>query len=215
MMRVYQHPYGLHCTAQVQWDSKLRTKIHEANLAWLGKVVRPGKAAPYTVITHSDVELYTIELKHLAEFLSSDIQLLRQFYETAPTLHLDAAYIRELISQQQRWKTYKKTLVANIVDDKRRQMGRLHGVAGGELANVVSRTTRSGGTTNAEVVSGMAANKQEMLRKAHRRRMKLEVTHTRRRLLIVSVAAYMRLPQNLVPMGGFPGNLSCAHIKFM
>ena len=94
------------------------------------------------------------------------MQLLRQFYETAPLLH-PPAYTCSLIAQQQRWTAYqpslppidlswmalakqskncprcrlhihgvikcdilpryKTSLVAEIVDDKRRSMGRLHG----------------------------------------------------------------------------------------
>jgi CRP-like cAMP-binding protein len=62
--------------------SGVRSKLAEQNLQWLQRIAQPSLRAPFTVVAHTDVVLYSIPLPRLLEIMGTDIALLRQFFES-------------------------------------------------------------------------------------------------------------------------------------
>ena len=123
----------------VRWDQKTREK-HANGLSELAAALRAGDRAPFTVVCHTDCVLYRMDMAKMQELQTTDISLLRSFYETSPQVP-DSSYIRDLIHQQISWKQYKGDLINDIVESRARR--NVHGdmIAGESL---VSRRSRGG-----------------------------------------------------------------------
>ncbi len=144
----------------VRWDRK--TRENSANAGALGElaaVLHPSDLAPFTVVCHTDCIVYRIDMTKLYELQTTDISLLRSFYETSPEIP-DSSYIRDLVHQQINWNRYKDELVNEVVESRSHR--NVHGdmIAGESLVSRRSRGSKFNSsnlsTTSALPVDGLA-----------------------------------------------------------
>lgn len=145
----------------LRWDSKTREQKRASDLGGLGELaaaIHPDDLAPFTVVCHTDCVLYRLDMSKLHELQTSDIVLLRSFYETSPQIP-DKAYIHDLIHQQSHWNEYKTGLVNEIVETRARR--NVHGdMIAGELH--VSRRSRASSNLNATTALQIASSIDEL-----------------------------------------------------
>lgn len=146
----------------VRWDQKTREKHRAADAGGLGDLaaaLHPNDRAPFTVVCHTDCVLYRMDMAKLHELQTTDISLLRSFYETSPEVP-DSSYIRDLIHQQMNWNEYKGELVNEVVESRARR--NVHGdmIAGESLVSRRSRgskfTSSNLSTTTTSALDGFA-----------------------------------------------------------